>query len=179
MGHWQRLRDSLSALKRKGCDNDNEDACKQIKLSGRTALPTTRTEMVSPSTAMWESLRQGRKRSSYDLQRPKVLPTQTKITINQATTHNPHPPMMGYRGQGGYRGRGFTPRDGHTSQAQPQAQRYYRQRQGRELQWFLQSNQGPRTTLLQMRQTRAHFQNACPGAEWTSSASNSVQEDHR
>jgi hypothetical protein len=47
MGHWQRLRDSLSALKRRDRDNDNEDVRKQIKLSRLTALPTTRTEMVS------------------------------------------------------------------------------------------------------------------------------------
>jgi len=40
MGHWQRLRDSLSALKRKRRDNDNEDVRKQIKLSGLIALPT-------------------------------------------------------------------------------------------------------------------------------------------
>jgi hypothetical protein len=36
MGQRQRLRGSLSALKRKGRDNDNEDIRKQIKLS---ALP--------------------------------------------------------------------------------------------------------------------------------------------
>jgi hypothetical protein len=71
MGHRQRLRGSLSALKRKGRDNDNEDIRKQIKLSGLTAPPTTRTEMVSLAQRMWESLRQNGKRSTYRSSAPQ------------------------------------------------------------------------------------------------------------
>jgi hypothetical protein len=51
MGHRQRLRYSLSALKRKGRDNDNEDVRKQIKFSGLTALPTNPHRDGLPSTA--------------------------------------------------------------------------------------------------------------------------------
>jgi hypothetical protein len=104
----------------------HRDVRKQIKLSGITALPTTRIEMVSLAQRMWEGLRQDGKRSTYRSPVP-----QSALNQNSSQNHNHNQSSNdtshrrgGYRSRGGYRGCGFRARsgpNGHTSQANPQS----------------------------------------------------------
>ena len=62
-----------------------EDVRKQIKVSGLTALPTIRTEMVFLAQRMWEGLRQDGKRSTYRSSAPQKLgPRTTLLQLRQA-----------------------------------------------------------------------------------------------
>ena len=102
----------------------HENVRKQIKLSGMSSLPTTRTEMVSLAQRMWEALRQdgrvpSKTRNSNSHSRHQQGQTSEQGSQNQSQQSNTRGGHRGryrggYRGRGGGRG-GF--HNGHTSRS--------------------------------------------------------------